>query len=70
MALNTQPNIDRPDDFYQALIEAHAGLSEEQSAALNARLILLLANQVGDLDTLRAALAAAREADGHSGSVA
>jgi hypothetical protein len=64
MALNTQPNIDRPDDFYQALIEAHAGLTEAQSAALNARLILLLANQVGDLDTLRAALAAARDAGG------
>ena len=62
MALNTQPNIARPDDFYQALIEAHAGLSEEQSAALNARLILLLANQVGDLETLKAALAAAKAA--------
>jgi Protein of unknown function (DUF2783) len=60
MALNTQPDIDRPDDFYQALIEAHAGLSEEQSAALNARLILLLANQVGDLETLKEAIAAAR----------
>jgi len=69
MALNTQPNIDRPDDFYEALIEAHAGLTEEQSAALNARLILLLANQVGDLDTLRAALAAARDADGPAASV-
>ena len=62
MALNTEPNIPRADDFYQALIDAHAGLSETQSAALNARLILLLANQVGDLDTLRAAIAAAREA--------
>ena len=61
MPLNTDPNIARPDDFYQALIDAHAGLSEEQSAALNARLILLLANQVGDLETLRAAIAAARE---------
>ena len=61
MALNTQPNIARPDDFYQALIEAHAGLSEQESAALNARLILLLANQVGDVDTLRAAIAAARD---------
>jgi hypothetical protein len=69
MALNTEPSIARPDDFYQALIDAHAGLTEEQSAALNARLILLLANQVGDLDTLRAALAVARDADGHSGSV-
>ena len=62
MALNTQPNIDRPDDFYQALIEAHAGLSEEQSAALNARLILLLANQVGDLEILKEAIAAAKAA--------
>lgn len=62
MPLNTDPNIARPDDFYQALIDAHAGLSEEQSAALNARLILLLANQVGDLETLRAAIAAARDA--------
>ncbi len=62
MALNTQPNIDRPDDFYQALIEAHAGLTEEQSAALNARLILLLANQVGDLETLKEAIAAAKAA--------
>jgi len=68
VALNTEPNIARPDDFYQALIDAHAGLTEEQSAALNARLILLLANQIGDLDTLRAALAAARDADGHAGS--
>jgi hypothetical protein len=62
MSLNTDPNIDRPDDFYQALIDAHAGLTEAQSAALNARLILLLANQVGDVDTLRAAIAAARDA--------
>ena len=61
MALNTEPNIAHPDDFYQALIDAHAGLTDEQSAALNARLILLLANQVGDLDTLRAAIAAARD---------
>lgn len=62
MALNTQANIARPDDFYQALIEAHAGLTEEQSAALNARLILLLANQVGDLETLKEAIAAAKAA--------
>jgi hypothetical protein len=64
MPLNTEPNIARPDDFYQALIDAHAGLTEAQSAALNARLILLLANQVGDVDTLRAAIAAARETTG------
>lgn len=62
MALTTQPNIAQPDDFYQALIEAHAGLSEQESAALNARLILLLANQVGDLATLKEAIAAAQAA--------
>ena len=62
MALNTQPNIAQPDDFYQALIEAHAGLTEQQSAALNARLILLLANQVGDPATLKEAIAAAKAA--------
>jgi hypothetical protein len=61
MALTTEPKISGPDDFYQALIDAHAGLTEAQSAALNARLILLLANQVGDLDTLREAIAAARD---------
>jgi len=62
MALNSDPNIDRPDDFYQALIDAHSGLTEAQSAALNARLVLLLANQVGDLETLCAAILAARDA--------
>ena len=59
--LNTEPNIDAPDEFYEALIDAHAGLSEAQSAALNARLILLLANEVGDLATLKEAIAAARK---------
>jgi hypothetical protein len=49
-----------PDAFYAALIAAHDGLSDEQCAALDARLILLLANQIGDLDVLREALAAAR----------
>jgi hypothetical protein len=60
MPLATEPNIAQPDEFYQALIEAHAGLTEQQSAALNARLILLLANQVGDVATLKEAIAAAR----------
>jgi hypothetical protein len=65
--LNTEPNIESPDEFYEALIDAHAGLSETQSAALNARLVLLLANQVGDLATLREAIAAARADSGGSG---
>ena len=59
--LNTQPNIAAPDDFYEALIELHRGLSDAQSALVNAKLILLLANHVGDLEVLRAAMRAARE---------
>jgi len=48
------------DDFYEALIEAHHGLDDEQSERLNARLILLLANHIGDLSVLKEALAIAR----------
>ena len=44
------------DDFYEALMTAHGGLTAEQSARLNTRLVLLLANQVGDADLLNAAL--------------
>jgi hypothetical protein len=50
----------RGDDFYDALIRAHAGLSEAESHTLNARLVLILANHTGDLDVLRDALALAR----------
>lgn len=49
------------DDFYEALIDTHRDLSDEQSALLNARLILLLANHIGDLDVLREAMRIARE---------
>jgi hypothetical protein len=61
-ALTTDANLDRPDDFYEALIATHAGLDEAASHALNARLILLLANHIGDTEVLKAALAAARDA--------
>ena len=72
--LNTAPNFNEPgrqffrdfspgDEFYEALIDAHNGLSDEQSEALNARLILLLANHIGDLRVLREALQAARQTD-------
>lgn len=50
----------RGDDFYAALLEAHEGLSAADSAALNSRLILLLANHIGDIDVIRQALRAAR----------
>jgi hypothetical protein len=59
--LNTEPNIAAPDDFYEALIGTHRGLSDEQSALVNAKLVLLLANHIGDRDVLSQALAAARE---------
>jgi hypothetical protein len=58
--LITTPHLDAPDDFYEALIEAHAGLDSAASHALNARLVLLLANHIGSLAVLREALAAAR----------
>ena len=72
MALNLNPNFSEAgkryfsayspgDDFYEMLINIHRDLSDEQSELLNARLILLLANHVGDMDTLREALNAARE---------
>lgn len=53
------PNITDPDGFYADLLHAHEGLSEDESAAFNARLILILANQIGDRATLGEALAAA-----------
>ncbi len=59
--LNTEPNLARPDDFYEALIDMHRDLDDAQSQAANARLILLLANHIGDHDVLRAAMQAARE---------
>jgi Protein of unknown function (DUF2783) len=71
MPLNTQPNFSEHgvphrwaytpgDTFYDALIAAHHGLTDEQSELLNARLVLLLANHVGDLSVLREAIALAR----------
>ena len=59
--LNTQPNIPAPDDFYQELVDMHRDLSAEQSALVNAKLILLLANHVGDPAILREAMRAARQ---------
>jgi hypothetical protein len=50
----------RGDDFYESLMRAHQGLSDAQSHALNARLVLILAHHIGDLAVLRDALALAR----------
>ena len=60
--LNTAPNFADPDGVYADLIGAHDGLSEAQSHAFNARLILILANHIGDRDVLRQALTLAGEA--------
>jgi HD-like signal output (HDOD) protein len=59
MELITTPHLDAPDDFYEALIEAHQNLSAEESHAFNARLVLVLANHIGSLSVLREAFAAA-----------
>jgi len=72
MPLLLDPNFHEPgkrcfrdfspgDDFYQLLIDAHRDLTDEQSALVNTKLVLLLANQVGDLAVIREALAKARE---------
>lgn len=58
--LKLDSNLSAPDDFYEALIDAHQELDDEQSKMLNAQLILLLSNHVGDLAVLREALAIAR----------
>lgn len=58
--LNTQPHLQACDDFYEALIAGHQGLSTPESHAMNARLVLLLANHIGDQATLLHALQLAR----------
>ena len=71
MPLQLNPNFHEPgksyfrefspgDDFYEMLIDTHRNLPESQSAKVNARLILLLANHIGDLSVLREAMALAR----------
>jgi hypothetical protein len=60
MALKHEPNVADPDGLYAAIIDAHADLAEAESAALNARLVLLLANHIGDAAVLAEALAVAR----------
>lgn len=61
MALITEPNLEQPDTFYEALIDTHRDLGEAESHALNARLVLLLANHIGRHDVLLEALQTARD---------
>lgn len=58
--LKRDPNTADPDGLYAAIIEAHNGLAPEDSVALNARLVLLLANHIGDAQVLQDAIATAR----------
>jgi hypothetical protein len=60
--MRTDANIPDPDGFYEAWLAAHEGLSDAESADLDTRLVLLLANQIGDQAVLLACIAAARAA--------
>jgi hypothetical protein len=60
--LNTDPNLANPDDFYARLLAAHEGKSKDESDALNARLVLILSNHIGDRQVLDEALALAADA--------
>ena len=61
--MRTNLNFEDADLFYEHLLDAHQGLSREQSEALNARLVLILANELGGSERLAACLAAAAEKD-------
>ncbi len=60
-SLNTDPNIARPDDFYARLLAAHEGKSKAESDALNAKLVLILSNHIGDADVLEQAISLAEQ---------
>jgi Protein of unknown function (DUF2783) len=60
MALSTNSNFADPDAAYRLIVEAHRGISDAQSADLDAALVLVLANHIGDLDVLREAIALAK----------
>lgn len=62
--MKTTPHFQDADLFYEQLLDAHTGLSREQSELLNARLILLLANQIGNRDVLAACIEAAKKQPG------
>jgi hypothetical protein len=66
MPLDTASRFSDPDAAYRLIVEAHRGLADEESRKLDAALILILANHVGDLSVLREALALARTALGPS----
>jgi hypothetical protein len=60
MALSTSSNFAKPDDAFRMIVESHRGLSEAQSADLDAALVLVLANHIGDLEVLHEAIKLAK----------
>ncbi|MGO9360861.1 MAG: DUF2783 domain-containing protein [Xanthobacteraceae bacterium] len=62
MALSTHSNFAKPDDAFRLVVEAHRGLADDTSAVLDAALVLVLANHIGDIDVLREAIAVAKRA--------
>jgi predicted LPLAT superfamily acyltransferase len=60
MPVITRPNTNRADDLYEAIIRLHDNLSDDESAAANSRLILILINHIGDVEVVREAAALAR----------
>ena len=60
MTLSTSSNFTKPDDAFRAIVEAHRGLSDAQSADLDAALVLILANHIGDIAVLREAITLAK----------
>jgi hypothetical protein len=60
MALSTSSNFAKPDDAFRMIVEAHRGLSDAQSADLDAALVLVLANHIGDLEVLLEAIELAK----------
>jgi Protein of unknown function (DUF2783) len=60
MPLSTSSNFAKPDDAFRAIVEAHRGLGDAESADLDAALVLVLANHIADIDVLREAIALAK----------
>ena len=60
MALSTSSNFAKPDDAFRAVVEAHRGLTDAQSADFDAALVLILANHIGDIEVLREAITLAK----------
>jgi len=61
MSINLKPNIEKPDAFYEMLTDAQRDMSDEEANDMNARLVLILANQIGDLNDLKAAIDLAKQ---------